>query len=262
MGLTGLSGLSGLSGVAGGTSFVDPSSIPGLKLWLKGDAGTFQDSARTTPAAADGDVVGGWADQSGQGFHVGQATAANKPLLKTGANGLNGLPVVRSDGSNDHFYGVVAATPTLVAFTYVVVYRRTNVGTNGIFLNIGANSGGRELDITGASNKFRLLKANVALVATSTAATTTAPGIETLTWDGVSVAAFYANGAADGGATAATTFTNGTTHIAISTDPPNPGTISFAGDFAEILAYDSALSAAQRSSLHAYLGAKWGIAVT
>lgn len=59
----------------------------------------WQDSARTTPAVADADVIGAWDDLSGNGYHVTQGTTANKPTLRT--NVLNGFPVIRSDGSDD-----------------------------------------------------------------------------------------------------------------------------------------------------------------
>lgn len=67
--------------------------------WLKADAGTFEDDGKTTPAADDGDVVGAWADQSGNGYDVLQATTAKKPTLKLSIQ--NGLPVIRFDGSDD-----------------------------------------------------------------------------------------------------------------------------------------------------------------
>ncbi len=83
---------------SGGSPF-SPTDIAGLQLWLKADTGTFQDSAKTTPAVSDGDVVGAWEDQSGSGNDVLQTTTANKPLLKL--NIANNRPVIRFDGTND-----------------------------------------------------------------------------------------------------------------------------------------------------------------
>lgn len=45
--------------IASNAAAFSPLSIPGLKLWLKADGTLWQDSARTTPAIADGDPVGG-----------------------------------------------------------------------------------------------------------------------------------------------------------------------------------------------------------
>ena len=78
-----------------------PLDIAGLQLWLDGSdiATLFQDSAKTTPVTADGDVVGAMADKSGNGRDLLQATTANKPLYKTAIQ--NGLSVVRFDGTDD-----------------------------------------------------------------------------------------------------------------------------------------------------------------
>src|SRR5262245_39968698 len=87
-----------------------PTDVAGLQLWLRGDAGTFQDAARTTAAAADGDPVGGWRDDSGGAHHFSQATAAKRGTLKTGANGINGRSIVRFDGVDDYLSGPALST--------------------------------------------------------------------------------------------------------------------------------------------------------
>lgn len=96
----GINIIQGRVGAAGGFS---PTDIAGLQLWLKADAGTYQDAAMTVPAVLDTDPVGGWQDQSGNGNHVTQAVADNKPILKL--NIVNGLPVTRYDGTNDYLDG-------------------------------------------------------------------------------------------------------------------------------------------------------------
>ena len=55
-----------------------PTDINGLQLWLRADAGTFNDAAKTQPCA-DGDAVATWADQSGNGYDFTQATANSRP---------------------------------------------------------------------------------------------------------------------------------------------------------------------------------------
>ncbi len=96
-GLSGMTGLSGLSGLFGGIDI--PLTVDGLQLWLKADAGTFQDSDKTVEAINDGDVVGNWEDQSGNGNDATQSTTPNKPLLKLEI--VNEKSVVRYDGIND-----------------------------------------------------------------------------------------------------------------------------------------------------------------
>ena len=88
--------------IGGGVVTPIPKTIAGLTVWLDGsDISTlYQDSAKTTPVTADGDVVGAMADLSGNGNDVVQATTANKPLYK--ASIQNSLSVVRFDGVNDY----------------------------------------------------------------------------------------------------------------------------------------------------------------
>lgn len=64
-----------------------------LILHLMGDAGVATDAGGSTPATASGDVVARWADQSGNGNHVTQATLAERPTYQL--HRINGLPVVR-----------------------------------------------------------------------------------------------------------------------------------------------------------------------
>ncbi len=104
--MPGLSGLAGLSGLSGLISSDIPLTIDGLQLWVRADAGTFQDSAKTTTAVSDGDVVGAWADQSGNGRDVLQATTADKPTLRL--NVKNGRPAIRFDGISDYLRALYA----------------------------------------------------------------------------------------------------------------------------------------------------------
>lgn len=88
--------------------------VPAPQLWLRGDGVNYQDSARTTLATADGDVVGSLSDNVATNHFTAAGTA--RPVLKTGANGKNGLPVIRFDGANDILTGnlpSLAAAQTL-----------------------------------------------------------------------------------------------------------------------------------------------------
>jgi len=71
-------------------SGVNPGSFAGLIVWL---------AARMETAFADNDDVGTWTDHSGLGHDATQATADNKPHYKTGI--INGNAVLRFDGTND-----------------------------------------------------------------------------------------------------------------------------------------------------------------
>lgn len=97
-----------------------PSKLASLAYWYSGSAATYQ-AAAGAAAGADSDPVGQWQDLSGLGRHLAQATAGNKPLLRTGANGLDGQPVVSMDGSNDFLQ---ATLTTSSVWTHVWVVRK------------------------------------------------------------------------------------------------------------------------------------------
>jgi len=109
---------------------VAPSApdLANLKVWLKADAGTFQDSLFATPASANNDPVGGWQDQSGNGNHVIQATAGKRPLLKTAAQ--NGLPTITFDGVDDFLqklYGAALSQPLSI---FLAINDRSSAAAN------------------------------------------------------------------------------------------------------------------------------------
>jgi hypothetical protein len=75
------------------TPVVDsPDDIAGLTIWLEADA---------IGGLADGDPITTWEDSSAANNDGTQIDGAAKPAYQT--NELNGLPIVRFDGSNDFF---------------------------------------------------------------------------------------------------------------------------------------------------------------
>ncbi len=93
--------------VSGGSTPVppafSPSDIVGLQLWLKADAGAFNDAGVTL--ATNGQTVRQWNDQSGNGNNFSQATEANKMTYSTGQQ--NGLPGIVSNNATYKFYTAV-----------------------------------------------------------------------------------------------------------------------------------------------------------
>ncbi|HYX32521.1 MAG TPA: LamG-like jellyroll fold domain-containing protein [Oligoflexus sp.] len=87
-----------------------PLPPAGLRLWLRADMGLYSDTFRTTAAAADGDRVIAWEDQSGTGgdmqvrANLDQDTA--RPTLKLGA--INGQPALAFDGVNDNLQNAIS----------------------------------------------------------------------------------------------------------------------------------------------------------
>lgn len=81
------------------TSTLDPSTLPHLQAWYDpSDLSTmFQDTAGTTPITADGQAVARINDKSGNGNHLMQSTAGQRPLYKTSG----GKSWLLFDGSDD-----------------------------------------------------------------------------------------------------------------------------------------------------------------
>lgn len=162
-------------------------------LWAKGDGANLQTSGGSA-ASADGDPVGQGTDGSSNGNHLLQATAGKRFVLKTGANGLNGLPILRGSAAAGAFLGAAFTLPQPV--TLFLVWRyftaptlllnafdggvavRTIVRANatdptlldvygGAFLTqtLPANAGNWNLDVyvfNGASSKVRRGRADFA----------------------------------------------------------------------------------------------------
>jgi hypothetical protein len=77
----------------GGGGAMDFSSLSlAPALLLQADQGIYDAVSGGSPVTADGATVARWEDQSGNGRHVTQATAGNRPVYKTGLqNGKAGL---------------------------------------------------------------------------------------------------------------------------------------------------------------------------
>ena len=217
-----------------GVSF-SPKDIPGLQLWLKADAGLYTDAAMTTPAVNDADVVGGWADQSGQGNNATQATTANKPLLKLAI--VNGKPVVRF-ASDDRLVTAAFASPLAQPFTIICVSRIAS----------GYAYSGATPAAPGAGLFQSLITAGAALVYTQNTNTV----IYTALFSGAS-SNLRINGTsvASGNAGASTMEDLG---IGSKYD----STFHLAGDMAELLVY-SALSTPNAASIEAYLNSRFAL---
>jgi len=76
-----------------------PSQLSGLIAWWKADAGTWSDTGGTTPAA-NGQQVLRWSDNTASNVYLYNSVAG--PVLVS--PGLNGLPILRCDGSDRHLH--------------------------------------------------------------------------------------------------------------------------------------------------------------
>lgn len=76
-----------------------------LKQWLKADSGVYSDAGVTL--ATDGGTIAQWNDQSGNGVHLTQGTAGNKPLYRASGFHTNSLPSVDFDGTDDFLFNTL-----------------------------------------------------------------------------------------------------------------------------------------------------------
>jgi hypothetical protein len=76
--------------IAQGGSVFKPTDIPGCVLWLNSDSGITKDGS---------DNISLWSDQSGSHNDFSQSNVLNQPLFVS--NQLNGHPVLRFNGSSD-----------------------------------------------------------------------------------------------------------------------------------------------------------------
>lgn len=241
------------SGVLGGAPF-SPRDIPSLIQWLDGsDISTlFQDNAKTTPVTADGQVVGAWADKSGNGYDVTQATAGNKPLYKAAIKA--GRSVIQCV-SNDYLVGAFGA-PLTQPFTTLVVAKLDaayvndnnnrilfdgNDATNRVLIykdgstapdswGIWADSGVTDGNASANWTLFDALYngASSQMWVNGASALTGNPGAKVL--DGITVGGYYVG-----------------------------SSVMWSGYIAEVLVYDVALTVAQRQQVELYLNNKWSV---
>ena len=239
-------------------SALDPTSIEGLVGWYDSlDLTAMAQNSDGTGAVAVGDQVGYWADKSGGGNHVTQATAANRPTLT--ANKVNGKAALTWDGSNDNLSkSAYTAQNSLSGLTRIFVFSCANQvswisrvfdgGGNGITVNgnlrlYADNTNYSGFVPTGSSSNAMPLGIYSAVYANSSMA---------LRQDGVSVAVTSTVGTIP----ATTAAGNPTLHIG-----SNIGANQFLnGPIAEYIIYNRGLSDAELTRVEAYLRKKWGFA--
>jgi hypothetical protein len=217
-------------------------------LWL--------DASQIT-GVPDGGTLGSWLDRSGTAHHATQATLSLQPTYR--AAGLNGHPSLRFDGIDDYMR---LASPLLTGSTprtVVFVMRPTTIGNRGIVdLGDGATTGGAFMitpeygvRVQAGNRLFQQAASGAAEI-----------GVVTLTGGTTDAIAARINGVVLSPASTASVAINTTglatvgSFTALLTNRYN-----FAGDIAEILVYNRALSAGEIDSVQRYLSGKYGIAV-
>lgn len=90
---------------------VDPRSVLGLTLWVSG----------RQPEVRFNNNLPTWFDGSGNGRHISQATATNRPTGRAMETGLNGLMSVQFDGVDNWMGTAVAPSAVMAASAATVI---------------------------------------------------------------------------------------------------------------------------------------------
>jgi hypothetical protein len=264
----GLRVLTPLKKTASGAAWT-PASKTGLKLWF--------DATQET-GLVNSDPMSTLHDWSGA-YSNGVGTTTTRPLYKTSIQ--NGKPGILFDGTDD-FFDFSAAVPGNLAanhaYSWIIVAQYTTKGGGNQFGVIGTFKTGT-VATSGTINKQFAISyvenqagtyGNLWNIFNDSSATN---GIgDQATWVGATHTAIITT---DGSSTTSTAafehFKDGTTQTlqngGSSTSALNKsfvgkwesGTLPFKGYLFEMFAYDSKLSAGERTSIAAYILAKWGV---
>ena len=227
------------------TTLAAGASVPlgSLSLWLKADAGLVQGSTNTP--------VDLWADQSGNGNNASQTAVANQPSWIPGT--INGLPVVRFNGSNSfvNLPGFLTGMPQAEVFVVLKV-AATNVA-HGLW-NFGGSGSGYNQVYTGAGGYIQEDFGSTSYYNLGT------PAQPTTQYHVYQVSAQTNNWAAwMNGSLLCQTFQN-------SVKFDNEGSVTigknvpyFLGDIAEVMIFNRALSADERDAVGMYLMTKYAL---
>lgn len=217
-----------------------------LITWLKADADTFTDSARTTPASLDGDRVGGWTNEaSGASVHAVQTSAGKRGALKLAIQ--NSLPVVRLSGSIEHM-DLTGLSKTARDYTLFLAggFSSHAAGDSNHLLDVATG----RLAIGQQSNALGWYDGSWETVGT------TANGFRIYTFLlKAGAASIRVNGSAVGAPAYTQQALGGTIYLGANIS--NDGTNNFPGDIGEFLLCDSALAAGDITGIEAYLNGRW-----
>ncbi|MCC7354553.1 MAG: hypothetical protein IT330_12470, partial [Anaerolineae bacterium] len=220
-----------------------PSAIGGLKLWLKADALQL----------SDGNPVASWPDVSGAGHHASQATSNYRPTFKAGI--LNGKPVVRFNGAASNFMSYDGSWLANTPFTIFLVDANATPGPGRYYLG-GSTSATNANLIVGWRNAsaFTLAQYNNDF---NVAATNLITGQVWSISRATTGRQIWQNGMSKG-SDSNTVLLTGNAGAQIGKFFSS----YISADIAEILIYTKTLTTDDRLAVEAYLGDKYGIAVT
>ena len=209
---------------------INPIALTNLRAWFKSDVGT---------TIATG--VSAWADQSGNGNNLVQATGSLQPALTS--NAINGLPALTFDGADDTM--TVAFALVQPATVFFVMRPITLVGTRTYV------DGGAVADTMAVAqaqltpNRLRMTAGSVLTGATGIAAGS--PGLVTAIFNGASSSL---NSTDDAGITGNAGAGAG---AGLTVGSQFGGTLPVNAQIAEVIVMAAVATAGERAGIRSYI---------
>lgn len=214
-----------------------PSSVTGLKLWLKSDVGVTKDGSN---------LVSNWADQSGNGNDVAQATGTKQPLWVD--NQHNAKPTIRFDGIDNFMQKATYASGDLAQTNFIFIVS-TFPSSSGRYIYDSASHDKRHAFLRNATG-YQIYSGSG--IATGTGITTALQQF-TAKYNGGS-SYLRKNGSEIVSGNIGTDSMAGIT-LGASHEAGNFGNI----DICEILVYNASVSDTDRDTIESYLDTRWGL---
>lgn len=236
-------------------SYVAPSAVSGLKIWLDANRGITKSGT---------DRVSQWRDQSGSSNDANQGVGANQPKWYAGASGINGNAFIRFTASGSEHMTANTAVSTFSgsdkAFTLAIVFRKTtNTGTQNFFaLGNAASTTPVHQIYTNAGSNYATYRRDDGSTSVSTNGGTPNTSVHVATWvfTGTTISAWI-DGAQIINAAALNVGTATFDTLGIGAWSSTSILQPFDGDMGEICLYDSALGTTDRQNIEGYLTNKW-----
>jgi hypothetical protein len=237
------------------TQYFNPRNIGGLYAWY--DA---TDPAGNGTQPADNSSVSSWSDKSGTSKTITQGSGANQPTYKR--NILNGLPVVRFNGSSTQLLNssVASLTSNCSIFFAGTINSNSPFGGTIIEISNGAVNTGTLLFIDGdplTTMYFRVVN-GVTLYTCNYSISLPVNTVIEGSNNNSNVFIYSNNTQQDSQAGAAI---NTTSYLTVGALSGRIAGYFLNADVGEIIVYKSLLPTGQRNSVARYLGNKWGISV-
>lgn len=223
-----------------------PSDVTGLKLWLDAD-----DLSTITKDGSD--FVSQWNDKSAEGNNVSQATGSLQPKWINSVQ--NGKPIIRFDGVDDGLQRTsFTGGAILQGFTYFII-AKIGTATNSGYVIDGGSATRAIIYTTGTPSPNDTYHWNAGTDSNPiTPKITSTFVLYSVQWNGAS-SKFEINESTISTDNIGSGSMNGVTLGRRYTGGPSALDI----DYAEVLFYDSILSASDHQAVENYLKTKWGV---